>query len=93
MRIANKNAREAIKHLKEFKANNLFAVREKSIANPANWKYVVYSYGYHFPIYTCLDKWYVNKDKYSVSTSRHQNQCKPEGIELIYLSTEDMKAL
>jgi|TARA_B110000259_G_scaffold158910_1_gene181636 hypothetical protein len=37
--------------------------------------YIVYSYGYHFPIvmydYTC-ERWYMNMDKNSSSTNKHR---------------------
>lgn len=37
--------------------------------------YIVYSYGYHFPLviydFTC-ERWYMNMDKYSNTTSEHQ---------------------
>ena len=35
---------------------------------------VMYSYGHHFPMaYRCSSVVYVNKDKYSQSTTRHQS--------------------
>jgi len=46
--------------------------------------YVVYSYGEHFPIYiydSKRDEWYGNSDKYSRSTSKHQNQAYPSGVD------------
>lgn len=36
--------------------------------------YVLYSYGYHFPLaYKMAGVQYVNADKYSATTSRHQS--------------------
>ena len=39
--------------------------------------YVVYSYGYHFPMYIYDGAWYENSDKYSISTSKQQTQLRP----------------
>jgi hypothetical protein len=61
-------------------------------------RYVVYSYGRHFPIYIyvhCADKWFVNKDKYSPTTSRHQSCCNPyvDADKQQLLNTADMRLL
>ena len=88
MRLSNKNVRDYVTDRGSFKANNLFAEWNKEEA------YIVYSYGYHFPIYAYKNGiWYANKNKYSISTSRHQTQVKPEGVDFVYLDTEGMKAL
>ena len=72
-----------------FIANNLFA------EITSNGIYVVYSYGYHFPMYVyTLGTWYVNSDKYSVSTSKQQNQARPcTSQEPIKKTTEEIKKL
>jgi hypothetical protein len=37
-------------------------------------KYAIYSYGKHFPVAVCINgQWYVNQDKFSPTTSRHQS--------------------
>jgi hypothetical protein len=37
-------------------------------------KYIVYSYGKHFPVAVRINsKWYVNQDKFSPTTGRHQH--------------------
>ena len=71
MRIANKNASNYIRNRLTFTGSNLFG---KSIKNG----YVVYSYGYHYPLFVYswkAKKWYGNSDKYSISTSKHKSQC------------------
>jgi hypothetical protein len=64
--------KQAVKLISEgidFKGNSLYA---ETIDN----LYIVYSYGKHFPIavYNFDTKiWYINTDKYSVTTSKHQS--------------------
>ena len=71
-----------------FKANNIFA--EKT----SEGNYIVYSYGYHFPIYAFVDGvWYENSDKYSVSTSKQQTQARPSVEVLNKVNTNTLKAL
>lgn len=84
-RTANKRAIFYINSLQEFKANNIFAIFEGLI-------YKVYSYGKHFPIFaydTVNFQWYENIQKYSVSTSKHQTQCRLN-VEYIPLITKDL---
>ena len=55
--------------------------------------YVVYSYGYHFPMYVydyAIGKWIGNSDKYSTTTSRHQSKCNPNDVEF-WLDTDELK--
>ena len=86
MRIANQNARQYVQGLEIFKGSNIFSEFK-------NGRYIVYSYGYHFPMYIYLNnKWYANSDKYSVSTSKQQSQCNPYDI-FGYFNTEQMKSL
>ena len=43
-------------------------------------RYVVYSYGWHFPMYIwdeVTQRWYGNRDKYSRTTTRHQYAANP----------------
>ena len=86
VKTSNINARHYVQSKVCFKGNNTFSKNEKGV-------YKVYSYGYHFPIYAFKDgKWYKNKDKYSVTTSKHQNQLNPL-CECIDIDTESIKAL
>ena len=87
MKIANRDARDFGESKEEFKANNLFA--------EFNHKghYVVYSYGYHFPMFVFHKElgWIENDDKYSVSTSKQQTQARPDVKIAIYMTTELIK--
>jgi hypothetical protein len=51
---------------------------------PTHQRYVVFSYGEHFPMYVYdyqFGKWYGNADKYSKTTSCHQGLCHPGQVE------------
>ena len=58
----------------------------------ANNKYIVYSYGYYPLFINDNNLWYANKDKYSVTTSKHYTQLKPDNI-YKYLDLASMKDL
>ncbi len=79
VRISNCDARRYVENRIEFDANNIFA----------RWThderaYVVYSYGFHWPMYVFEDgQWYANSDKRSVTTSKHANQTRPTGAVII----------
>jgi hypothetical protein len=91
IRIANRNARRYVETLTPFIGSNLFAEFRTD-------RYVVYSYGVHFPlfIYSHLtSRWYSNSDKYSVSTSKQRTQCTPFNTDkpLVYLDGDQMRLL
>ena len=97
MRVANKDARKYVNELEEFKGSyNRYADASIFAENSDNKNlYVVYSYGYHFPMYI-YDRqagiWIGSKDGYSPTTSKHQSQCRPsEEIHCWLDTTEQMK--
>lgn len=87
MRVANRDMGACVDRREPFKNSNdtVFGCWSGEV-------YTVFSYGNHFPMYSydcqCL-RWFGNSDKYSVTTSRHQSQCRPEG-EITWLRTEQM---
>lgn len=86
MRVSNNTAREQVNNKVNFDGSNTYGRNEGK-------KYVVYSYGYHFPIYVYKrGKWYGNSQKYSVSTSKHQTQLRPLKVDY-WRDTEQMKHL
>lgn len=86
MKTSNKNSRQFVQALKDFKANNLFGVSE-------NGSYVVYSYGRHFPLFAFVNgQWYENKDRYSVTTSKHRTQSHPL-VDCVPVSTNELKSI
>lgn len=57
--------------LEPFKANNVFAESYRGNS------YVVYSYGYHWPMYVfTAGQWFANQDRYSVTTSKQMSQAR-----------------
>jgi len=58
--------------------------------------YAVYSYGYHFPMYVWDDQaqvWIGNKDKYSRTTTTHQNKARPSAPIMHWFDTETVKRI
>ena len=92
-RVANNAARTYVKTLTPFKGSNTFGQWESE--SGADARYVVYSYGRHWPLFVWHDgKWYENEGKYSVSTSKQHSQLHPhptEGTEL--RSPADMRVI
>lgn len=85
IKTSNQNSSGLVKDRTEFKASNLSG---ENIGD----SYVVKSYS-HYPIFVYKDgKWYENKDKYSVSTSKQTTQSRPTS-DTIKLSTVEMKEL
>ena len=88
IRSSNKNIDEHIDNLETVRGNNIFA-EYREVDN----LYVVYSYGYHFPMYvydTRSEMWFANSDSYSVSTSKHQSQARPSQPIDLFLDTDQM---
>ena len=55
--------------------------------------YIVSSYGW-YPIFINKDgRWYENKDKYSVSTSKQISQLRPFGEDIMKVSTDTLRKL
>jgi len=72
-KIANRDARAYVACRQPFVGSNMFAEWRDNDS-----RYVVYSYGKHFPMYIWTEgHWYGNADKYSRTTSKHQSQCRP----------------
>jgi hypothetical protein len=81
VRVSNRETRDYIKNLKEFKANNIWSewVRDENTDTEAA-RYVVYSYDRHWPLFIYevkTDMWFENASKYSVTTSKHKTQSHP----------------
>tara|TARA_R100000656_G_C3846385_1_gene106408 strand:- start:72 stop:350 length:279 start_codon:yes stop_codon:yes gene_type:complete len=75
-KTTNREAIYYVKRMLDFKGSNTYG-RVNS-----NGIYAVYSYGKHFPMYAFANGlWYGNTDKYSSTTSRHQNQLKPLNVD------------
>lgn len=94
--VTNKEASKLVPRKAEFKGLNIFAETQGG----DTMRYVVYSYGYHFPMYIAEWQigerdnatWYENADKFSQSTSRQQSLLRPTS-DTIKLCTDDMKSV
>jgi len=87
-RVSNRDAEPYVSLKREFKGSNTFG-------EWINGNYVVYSYGYHFPMYACIKgQWYRNTDRYSQTTSKHQGQLRPSISEdFVSVDTVELKKL
>lgn len=71
MKVANQDARQYVQQCKTFVGSNTFA-------EYINGVYVVFSYGYHFPMFVKLgEQWFSNSEKFSRSTSKQFSQLNP----------------
>ena len=90
MKVPNTRARSLVENRQAFKGSNTFAEHRGVDLET----YVVYSYGYHFPIFVYKSgHWYENQEKYSVTTSKQMSQLRPAGVELEPKTTQELKNL
>lgn len=69
-----RRAKIYIEKKETFHIQNLFAENRGDL-------YIVYSYGRHYPMFVynrTTDTWYENMTKYSQTTARHKNNCRPD---------------
>ena len=95
IRTSNKNSSIYSSSLDDFKGSNIFGENTENL-------YIVYSYGYHFPMFIYDKKehlWFKNSDKYSSSTSKHQTQVTPyqhidySHDKVVSLNTKELKSI
>jgi hypothetical protein len=84
-RVSNKMGAWCVEHMQEFTSNT-----EAFYARNVENVYAVFSYGTHFPIAMYdrqVNKWFHNKGRYSVTTSKHQNLAghRSEGVDTAFL--------
>lgn len=103
-RVANKDTSETVLNKENFYgATNLYAQAGFNASIFGYWHdfehyelkniYAVYSYGKHFPIYAydaTINKWFGNYDKYSRSTTKHQAQACPRGVDIEWTNTNNL---
>ena len=93
-KITNADCRSWVDDRDPFKTGNKTIFAEFSGTD--NKLYVVYSYGYHFPMYVYdreHGQWLGNKDKYSRTTSKHQSQARPSERIQYWVDTETLRDL
>ena len=86
MKISNKSSRSYVENRKVFTASNIFS---EYGADPT--RYIVYSYGLHWPLFIYDEGvWYENVEKASQTTSRHATQCRPRGVNITPMDRNSM---
>jgi len=89
-RITNVVAREYVQKKKSFTGNNLYGRTHVANEHVVNSRYVVTSYGDHWPLFIYEDgQWFENEGKYSPTTGKHRSQTHPHE-DCVLMSTEDM---
>lgn len=92
-RIANSAARDYVRNRKPFRGSNLYAEWVSDRNEESYERYVVYSYGDHWPLFIYdaqLHVWFENISKYSLSTAKQKSQCNPHSSALTQLSAAKM---
>lgn len=86
MTVNVKDFRTLVASKTPFKGNSVFAEQQGNV-------YVVYSYGYHWPMFAHDGKlWYENMEsRPSRTTSRHHSACSPFGVNPFPATRQEMK--
>ena len=99
IKTTNANARQYVQRREEFDANNTFARILAPHDKCLTYRYVVYSYGTHFPLFVAewhgddgKVQWYETTGRYSVTTSKHKTQLHPLE-QAMPMDTDRMRAL
>jgi hypothetical protein len=90
--LTNRQMREHVQNKQSFINGNKTCFAEY---HHGSGVYVVYSYGYHYPMYAFepqLDVWFINTAKSSRTTARHKSHCHPRQS-LYGLDFEQMRQL
>lgn len=93
-RVTLKTVRAYVQARKIFKGSHLFSMWVSNNSNQFA-RYVVYSYGVHFPLYVWdaeTNTWYGNVHKYSRSTTRHKSACDPFTVKY-WVGTDHLKGI
>jgi hypothetical protein len=95
-RVANKDARKYVQERKPFSGSNTEGVWRRDIYKGSEAhlrRYVVTSYGNHFPLFIWDDGvWYENVDWFAPTTSKHKSQLHPH-CETMPMTCKDMVCL
>ena len=89
-RVTNREARKYVQEKKSFTGNNLYGRTHSASEHVLNSRYVVTSYGDHWPLFIYEDgQWFENNDRNSVTTGKHRSQTHPHE-DCVPMSAEDM---
>lgn len=87
-RIANRDAAPLVRERKEFRGSTTFA---RWVAPD---RYVVYSYGDHWPMFICdRGQWFFNTSHFSRTTAKHTTQLRPPCHNPIYRPEDRMRVI
>ena len=95
---ANAKCRQYVQARKDFEGSHLYARTLPPTDNCLTTRYVVFSYGTHFPLFIAetgadgVTHWYENANRYSVTTSKHRSQSHPL-CDTMPLTTDAMRCL
>ena len=96
----NANARQYVQRREDFRASNTFAMTLPPVPEFLTYRYVVFSYGEHYPLFIAewlpedgKVQWYVNRDNYSITTSKHRTQLHPLDANVLPMTTDAMKTI
>ena len=92
--IPNRDVRACVQTLETFD-NSTGSLWSTIYGDSNSMRYVVFSYGPHWPLFVYdyrTHTWFENKDKYSVTTSRHRSVAHPNKKTKL-LGIEDMQKL
>jgi hypothetical protein len=85
--VSNSKCRSLVQACVPFKGSNLFSDRLD------NGIYVVWSFGFHFPLFAKVgDQWYENTDRFSNTTGKQRGQAHPH-TETIKVSCAELKTI
>lgn len=99
IKTTNANARQYVQRREEFDASNTYARILTPHDKCLTYRYVVYSYGTHFPLFIAewapedgRVQWYETTGRYSITTSKHKTQLHPLQ-QTMPMTTERMQVL
>ncbi len=73
MKVSNRDAGRMVELRRAFQGSNTYGT-EYGVNN-----YAAFSYGAHWPLFVYYrGTWYGNSEKYSVTTSKHKGQLRPD---------------
>lgn len=100
IQISNLNARQYVQRREPFDGSNLYARAYPANDNCLTCRYVVFSYGEHYPLFIAewlpgdgKVQWYVNRDNYSITTSKHRTQLHPLEANVLPMTTDAMRTI
>ena len=87
-KVNNRVAREYVQNCRPFEGSNIFGIVRHTDTSA---RYVVYSYGTHWPLWIREEGvWYENISKYGSTTSKHKTMTNPYVESSTPMEVDDM---